>query len=512
MTCRENMTKNKFGWVIIISLISIVFFFLLRAINLNAIPVFVDEAIYVRWSQVMKNEVSLRFLPMSDGKQPLFMWATIPFFKLFSDPLIAGRCLSIVSGFGSMLGIVFLSFLLFTNPVISAISALIYAVTPFTVFFDRMALVDSMLAMFSIWSLALSVLFIKTQKWDHSMLLGFAIGGGLLTKSPAVFCYIWFLITIPFFFQKKRNLLKSSGKLLGGLFTAIIISQIMYSILRLGPNFQMAGARNQDYLYTWREVLSHPLSPFLGNMQSTINWIWLLLTPSAVIMYCLGWINKNNRLQVFYLTLISLIPLLSQAAIAKVYTSRYILFGVYPLFPILALGLYWLITRKGILLKASAAVLVLIPLIISGIYILKPEQAPMSFDMRNGYLEEWTAGTGQREVANYLIDIAKNLPANKQVVVFTEGFFGTLPDGLQIYTQAYSNIIVVGSSPIVNILPAGLVNTSPENKRFLLINKSRNHLSAADLSKLELIKEYPKAVRTDGSREVLQFFSYQPTK
>ncbi|KKU74843.1 MAG: hypothetical protein UX99_C0005G0003 [Candidatus Amesbacteria bacterium GW2011_GWB1_47_26] len=51
----------------------------LRFWNLNSLPIFADEAIYVRWSQVMRAESSLRFLPLSDGKQPLFMWLTIPF-------------------------------------------------------------------------------------------------------------------------------------------------------------------------------------------------------------------------------------------------------------------------------------------------------------------------------------------------------------------------------------------------------------------------------------------------
>lgn len=503
------MTKNKWAWIAIVSLLSILLFFFLRSSNLNIIPVFVDEAIYVRWSQVMKNEASLRFLPMSDGKQPLFMWATIPFFKIFSDPLIAGRSLSIFAGFGSMIGVAFLSFLLFSNPVISALSSLIYAVTPFTVFFDRMALVDSLLAMFGIWSLAFAILFAKSQKLEHAMFLGYALGGGLLTKSPAIIFYAWMVVAILFFFKAHDDLYKSLGKLFFGVFVAIIISQVMYSILRLGPNFQQVGSRNQDYLYTWKEVLSHPLSPFTGNIQSTINWIWLLLTPSAIILYFLGWINKANRHQFIALTLISLIPLLSEAAIAKVYTSRYILFAVYPLLPLFALGLFWLITRKGILLKLSSFVLLLIPLVISAIYIIAPEKAPMSFDMRSGYLEEWTAGTGQKDVAQYLINLRNK---GNKIVVFTEGFFGTLPDGLQIYTQNYPDITVVGSSPFVAALPEGLVNSSPENKRFLLINKSRNHLSQADLSKLELIQEYPKAMRKDGTREFLQLFELKQSK
>lgn len=499
------MTKNKWLWVAIISFLSIAFYFLLRVPNLNIIPVFVDEAIYVRWSQVMRSEPSLRFLPMSDGKQPLFMWATIPFFKFITDPLLASRALSIFAGLGSLLGVTFLTFLLFGSPMIAALSALVYSILPFTVFFDRMALADSMLAMFGIWSLGFSVLFAKTQRLDHAMFLGFVLGGGLLTKSPAIIFYAWALVAIVFFFRAKEDLWKSLGNLLVGLFLTLVISQVMYSVLRLGPNFHMLGARNQDYLYTWKEVFSHPLSPFVGNLKSTVNWLWLLLTPSAFILFFLGWLNNKERRQFLFLAVVSLLPLLSQATIAKVYTSRYILFATYPLIPILALGLFWLLKRKGFLLKISAIVLLIVPAVISVLFITKPESAPLSFDMRNGYLEEWTAGTGQKEVSEYLVNLAKQ---GNKVVVFTEGFFGTLPDGIQIYTQVYPNITVVGSTYFVTAIPSGLVNTSPDNQRFFVLNKSRNHLGQAELSKLELIKEFPKAIRLDGTREALQFYRY----
>ncbi|MBN1169248.1 hypothetical protein JXA63_05150, partial [Candidatus Woesebacteria bacterium] len=43
----------------------------LRIYNLNELPIFGDEAIYIRWAQIMRNEPTLRFIPLSDGKQPL---------------------------------------------------------------------------------------------------------------------------------------------------------------------------------------------------------------------------------------------------------------------------------------------------------------------------------------------------------------------------------------------------------------------------------------------------------
>src|SRR4051812_11296992 len=96
------LIKHKIE-ILILLLISLLYFSL-RLPNLTSQPIFADEAIYIRWAQVMRNEPTLRFLPLSDGKTPLYMWAMIPFFKLFSDPLFAGRFLSVLSGFITLLG------------------------------------------------------------------------------------------------------------------------------------------------------------------------------------------------------------------------------------------------------------------------------------------------------------------------------------------------------------------------------------------------------------------------
>ncbi len=484
-------------------------FFFFRLSKLDSLPVFVDEGIYVRWSQVMRTEPSLRFIPQTDGKQPLFMWATVPFFKISSDPLVAGRLVSVAAGFGTLLGLCFLSYLLVGDLLLVSLTALAYAVFPFSVFFDRMALADSLLGMFAVWSLSLSVLFSQTRKLEHAMFLGFAIGGGLLTKSPAVIFYLWLALSL-FFCRPSKTAGTKQKTVLNlaiGLVLVFLISQAMYAILRLGPAFDMIGSRNQDYLFSWKEVFSHPLNPLLGNLKTTLSWFWFLFTPGLLLSLILGIFLSKKKKTALFLILISLSPLLGQATIAKVYTSRYILFAVLPLLVLVGLGLNWVLTRKGALVKLSAIPLLLLPLVMSLFFVFKLIKAPLPFDMRNGYLEEWTAGWGQKETAAYFIDLESK---GERVVVFTEGYFGTLPDGLQIYTEGHANIIIVGSNPFVRSLPDGLKNTSPENERFFVLNKSRNHLSETDLRDLQLIKEYPKPARLDGTSEALQLYRYQP--
>ncbi len=500
MISLAGMTKNKFA--LLIALLAVAFFAILRLSNLNVIPVFVDEAIYVRWSQVMRAESTLRFLPLSDGKQPLFMWLTIPALKYISDPLIAGRIISVVAGVFSLAGIGILGYLLFDSFLVGAFSSLLYSILPFAVFFDRMALADSLLSTFGIWTIIFAIKFARSARLDQAMILGFILGGGLITKSPGLIFYLWVILAIIFFGKHSRA---SFWSYLKGFAAVVIISQMIYSVLRLGPGFSMIGARNLDYVFSWGEVLSHPLNPFVANFKNTIYWIWLLFTPPVILASLITLIHHKSKRTLLFLILISHLPLVAQAAIAKVYTTRYILYAVIPLIPFYAWGIQWLFVRKGIMVRILAIICVLSPLVLSFGYIYKPENSLMTFDMRNGYLEEWTAGQGQREIAQYLINLESQ---GSKIVVFTEGYFGTLPDGLQIYTEGHRNITIVGSPPNITSIPTGLLQTSADNKRFFVMNKSRNHLSEGDLKKLTLIKEYPKAVRLDGSQEFLQFFQY----
>ena len=97
-----KLTDKPWLKVGLLALITVGLFLVLRFYKLLSLPVFVDESIYIRWSQVMRAEPTLRFLPLSDGKQPLFMWLVIPALKLFQDPVFAGRTISVVAGFATL--------------------------------------------------------------------------------------------------------------------------------------------------------------------------------------------------------------------------------------------------------------------------------------------------------------------------------------------------------------------------------------------------------------------------
>src|SRR3990172_5475681 len=111
------LKKNKL--IILLFLFLTVLYFLIRLPNLLIIPIFTDEAIYTRWAQIAANDANWRFISLTDGKQPMFVWFAMIAIKFIDDPLIAARLVSVFTGFFTMLGLWFLSFELFKDKRIS---------------------------------------------------------------------------------------------------------------------------------------------------------------------------------------------------------------------------------------------------------------------------------------------------------------------------------------------------------------------------------------------------------
>lgn len=504
--------KSGWGWVVGLGIGILILFFLFRLVNLTILPIFADEAIYIRWSQVMKAEPTLRFLPLSDGKQPLFMWILIFFLGLIKDPLFAGRFLSVLAGLGSMVGIFLLSYELFKDKKASLIAALLYAVVPFFVFFDRLALVDSMLSMFAIWVFYFGILFIRNFRLDLAMVTGMILGGALITKSTAIFFAI--LLPTVFLFHSFSGRFNKLNRLIhlikAVLFWGVIygFGLVIYNLLRLGPNFQLIAIRNKDYVFSFKEILTHPLDPLKPHLFDLASWLPNLLTWPILLLALAGfiwmWLKKENWRQSTWLFLICALPLFIQSVFAKVFTPRYILFTIWPLIIVAAYFLEVII--KKLKIKNSLQALLLFLIVIPSFYynyllLINPERAPLPRNIRSGHLEEWTAGQGIKEIADFVKEKAKE----KNVLVGTEGYFGTLPDGLQIYLEKVPRVTVIGVGyPISGVNP-GLVNALVDNDVYLVVNQSRLLISAEDHG-LKIMADYPKAVNPEGYQDKLLLF------
>lgn len=484
----------------------------IRLINLTLIPVFADESIYIRWAQVMRAEPSLRFLPLSDGKQPLFMWLVIPFLKIFPDPLVAGRIVSVMAGTSTVIGFAVLSWVLFSNIRLSLLSSLLLVLSPYAFFFDRFALVDSLLTAFIIWAIVFATLTAKLLRLDTAMITGFFLGFAWLTKSPAQIYLI--LLPIPFALLspwRKSHFGRVLGKAALLIMTSWLIAFAMYNILRLGPEFHLIATRNQDYVYPLGEVIRHPLDPLLSHFKGTLGYLFYFLTPPIFIAALVGIFaaTKKYPKQSLFLLSLLLLPLLAQNSIAKVITARYFLFLVPFVIIFAALGTYFL-TEKFSPSKNSKFYILncaffIWPILLIVRLITVPQSVSLPLSERAGYFQLWTAGYGIKEAANYLRQQASD---DRQIVVGAEGFFGTPLNAIQMYLNDLANIRIFGIGLYPSRVPDSLKSALADNEVYLLINDSRLAIPDPQSQGLRLISSHPKASQPDGKVEHLLFFQY----
>lgn len=490
------LQKNSLS--IFLILITVVVYFVLRIPNLTLQPIFVDEAIYIRWAQVMRSEPTLRFLPLIDGKTPLFMWTLIPILKIFNDPLFAGRFLSVIFGFITLLGTLFLGWKSFDKKV-GMFAAFLVAVTPFMVFFDRMALVDSMLTAFSIWSLNLAMLLLRSQRLDLAMILGYILGGAMLTKTPGSFNVATLPTTLLAFKWQQQQKEKKLLKIIGLWLVALIIALAIYNILRLGPGFNNLNSRNQDYIFSPVDIYQRPLDPFLPHLSVLFDWFVRLITvPTLLLLAFAIVVSFGKKDKIAWVILVwALVPILVQTALLKVFTARYILFSIPPLLVIAGYG----VSNFKRSISWLLLLIIISPLALYFDYLLltQSENAPLPDDERSGYFEMWTAGYGVYEIATFL----DNESIKQPVVLGTEGRFGTLPDGIQIYLDQNRRVAFIPGSGTIS---AELRNAAYDHPTYFVSNGSS--LSVKD--RLEFIKEFPKADKKVGKRESMVLFKVLP--
>lgn len=503
------MRRKEKKWLLTIGglLLIILSALVIRAFKINLIPVFADEAIYVRWAQIMRAETTLRFLPLSDGKQPLFMWAVMPALKLFTDPLVAGRAVSIAAGIGTTIGVFVLTYVLFKSRKASLLASLLYALSPFAIFFDRMALVDSMLSMFGVWTFVFAILAIRNLRLDFAFLAGFSLGGAMLTKSPSIFFAVLLpslIIFIPWRNKESRKMNIIKGILLLG--TTLVMGYAIYNVLRLGPNFHLVGSRNFDYVYPYSHIFESPLNPLIGHLERVFEW-FISMGPWPVIIMALAGIFGNLgkfKKEVFILTIWIAAPLLVQSEFAKVLTSRYIFFTL-PFVMVLAASILKKFKKTPQLYGVYALVALFI--LQSAMFLIpffhNPEKA--EWPEREGYLSNWTAGTGIKEVSIIIKEVRDANP-DKQIVVGTEGYFGTLPDGLQIYLEKEARISVIGIGLGIYEIPESLRNAKEAGDIvYILANDSRlNFTKSFEESGLRIVDQFEKTPRDEGSHSYIQ--------
>ncbi len=482
---RTKNIRNK--WWVIGGLILTVLYFVTRISSLLNIPIFTDEAIYLRWAQIGLADPRWRFISLVDGKQPLFIWLLLPVLKFIHDPLLAGRLTSVVIGFTGLIGMMSLGHAVGKHYRVGIIAGVLYLLSPFFLLYHRLALYESLVLTLAIWSLLLTYLLAKTLRLDVALILGGIIGAGFLTKSSLGFFWYLLPLTILIIEFKKQDMRHKIGRWCSLLIATTVVSQLIVKILYLSEFRQMVGIKNLTFVYSFGEFIQNPLLNLWGNFLGLTGWLIGYLTVPVffcIVISVFWYLLHNFRQGLFFLSYF-LIPFVAVAWFGKVIYPRFLLFMLPPLMLMFAIFINYLIKEKSLkFIFIGAFIIFALPGYFQFKIITDPVNAPLPQADYNQFINDWPAGYGIKEIVTFLDEKSKTKP----VVIGTEGTFGLFPMALELYLGENKNVMVKPYWPIYEV-PQELRELAKTYETYLVFKEKQN---IPDKWPLQLVHQYQR--------------------
>lgn len=486
--------------IIVFFIISALFFFS-RFYHILNLPIFTDEAIYLRWAQIAKNDPAWRFISLTDGKQPLFIWLMMITMSFIKDPLLAGRLVSVGAGFVTMIGLFFLAYELFKNIWIGILAAFLYLIFPFALVYDRMALYDSLVGTCAVWGLYVAVLLATRVRLDVALILGMVIGGGTLTKTSGFFNIYLLPFTLILFNWTKKNRHKDLLKWTGLSIISVVLGYGFYSILRLSPFFHIIAEKNALFVYPFREWLQHPFTFLWGNL-SVGQWNWLktyLTWPIFLIIVFSFLLDRKYLREKILLALWFLVPFVALALFGRTLYPRFIFFMTLYLLPLASYSFFkfYQFSKNKFLFSFLFLLISFLSLRSDFLILTDFAHAPIPVSDLGQYNNDWPAGGGVREAVAFFKNEAQ---AKGKIYIGTQGTFGLMPYSLEIYLVNNPNITIKGFWPIEDVLPKELRDASKKMPTYVVFYQpcsSCRYVGEAPISwPLTLVQRFEKEIPT----------------
>lgn len=461
----------------IFAVLAVFLYFLIRLAVIKSLPVFIDEATYAYWAELGKFNMYDRLISLTDGKQPLFIWITTFLNGYIANPVTAGRMVSLLSGLGTMFGLFLLGKEIFQNKWVGLFSMLIYALFPFAIIYNRMALYESLVAVFLILSLYLQILLVKYRRLDVAFALALILGGGFLTKTTGIFNAILIPASLIFFPFKKGAIFKNFLFWLALIFLALALSYLYYSVLFLTPDVFNIGYKNDVFSHRVSDMLSLKILPHVfSNIQTFSGWIISYTTFPFLLLVFLSFFIKKFLKQNLYLILCFLIPFFVFAALGKLTYPRYLFFITPPLILLCAESIVFYYRKLNIRLYVFilAAILFLTFSFYDFKILFDLPRAPLPKEELFQYANGWSAGYGMREIVKYL----ESQSLKNSVYVATDGNYNSPTGGLptmmlKIYFMKNPNLEEHVVFPVPKKAPKELIEIAKAKPVYVIFNQTK---------------------------------------
>jgi len=402
---------------------------------------FIDEAIYLDWGWRMTHEPGYLYYSLYDGKQPLLMWLFGISESIFSDPLFAGRFVSVLFGFLAMYGIYKIGKTYFDTRV-ACIASFLYILIPIFSFYDRQALMEASLGTVGIWSAWYLLRIVDKRQIKDAIKLGVILGIGFLIKTTALVFFLTAVFLLLFFiFRKVSVSFKHLGVVLGSFFLTTIL-------LLINPQFWETLSMNSRYGFTFSELIRFPILSWGVNIISDVEIMMFYVTPFVLLAGVGGLIlqyKKPNKREQKILLMWVVVTLLFQIVLVKGVIPRYVV-SFLPLLTIFSAAFLVFLLQKNKTLGVSLLLLTMsLPLMITLVQILHPVLYIGSYDKLTrfseiSYINGHTSGYGMSELTSFIDTLQKK--ESQQIFVGIASNAGIPESALNAYYQKNPDVTI----------------------------------------------------------------------
>lgn len=384
-------------------------YFILRISFLTRLPVFNDEAIYLDWGWRETHAPGYLFYSLYDAKQPLLMWLFGIFQIFFTDPLFAGRMVSVITGFLSMIGLYFLGKEIL-NKQIGLLAGFLYIVTPIFSFFDRQALMESSIAAVGVWTCYFLIRFLKTFEKKYAIYIGLILGMGFFIKSTAlIFVISYFIVLLYCYFSTPLR----RYAILKNIFLSAAAFFCVDLLLFLQPKFWQTFFSNSRYSYSLSDVIGLPIAAWMKNFLGNAEIMFFYLTPFFFVSGLVGLFlllrQKNKNLYILILFFIT--SLVLQTSFTRFVSQRYLV-AFLPLLLLPSSYVLWKIYVKHLIGNIVVIGGILLAAGITLVQVIYPIEyfrifSAVSSYSEGQYISGFTSGYGVNEAVMYLRQVSE---------------------------------------------------------------------------------------------------------
>jgi len=408
--CRSRPAASNFGfWLVSITILCLALW--LRISNLYSLPVFVDEANHLVWSQRLSvgNTVYPLFM---DGK--FLMGVIVALFRpLGPGPLWIARAavgltsiLAVASciAAGSLLG----------SRRAGLLAGLLYALLPQAVFHERQLLADPLMATFGSLALVFTLQLAKKSRWPQTVPLAVSLAAAFLAKFFGGLYAVFPLLAAAILPRSRDERRRVSGWQFIAIGLAVVAAALFVGALysRLGYDDQKLAGQQIGFVGCPPLLCRGDAAAQIDNLQRALRTLADLVQPyfgwPIIAFACLAWPLSPDqpRKKTAWLTLGAAGTLVAFVAIARDIPPRYVAFVCLPVVVLAAHGLLSAASRFNRFASPVAylfAIACLWPMGNTTAIVVNPANANLPNLDRQQYVTQDSSGGGIREAALALL-------------------------------------------------------------------------------------------------------------